>query len=339
MMRKNPVFIITIDTEGDNIWSCPERVTTENARYLPRFQKLTESFGFKVTYLVNYEMAHDPFFQRFGREVLKRRTGEIGLHVHPWDSPPFGESKYDRRWNHIYLYDLSDDLLHAKIDHLTNLLTDVFEIRPRSHRAGKWGFDERVARTLSDHEYLVDCSVAPGASWKKYKGIVNGRSGPDYFGFPDRPYFLNLDDIRLSGPSQLLEVPVTVKSNYSPRVDRFHHRIHDRLTGSAFRKIAGHSHSWLRPTGKNIQEMLSVVDWAVQKDFPVLEFMLHSSELMPGGSPTFKTAEQIETLYGHLASLYSHLATLGISGNTLMEYRHSMDMALKSQSNDLRMAV
>jgi hypothetical protein len=85
--------------------------------------------------------------------------------------------------------------------------------------------------------------------------------------------------------------------------------------------------------------MLSVVDWAVQKDFPVLEFMLHSSELMPGGSPTFKTAEQIETLYGHLARLYSHLATLGISGNTLMEYRHSRDMALESQSNDFRIAV
>lgn len=323
MQKKKPVFIITIDTEGDDIWSCPERVTTENAGYLPRFQDLAEEHGFNVTYLVNYEMAGDPVFQQFGREVIKRQTGEIGLHVHPWDSPPFGGREYDRRWNHIYLYDLSDEMLSAKIDHLTSLLTEVFETRPRSHRAGKWGFDERVAKALADQGYWVDCSVAPGASWKKYKGIADGREGPDYFGFPDRPYFLNLDDIRRSGDSQLLEIPVTVKSNYSPSVDRFHHQIHHRLTGSAFRKIAGPSHSWLRPTGKNIEEMINLVDWAMLEGYPVLEFMLHSSELMPCGSPTFKTAEHIEKLYEHLAKLFSHVAALGVSGNTLTGYRQS----------------
>jgi hypothetical protein len=322
-MQKKPVFIITIDTEGDNIWSCPEKVTTENARYLPRFQDLAEAHGFQVTYLVNYEMAGDPVFQRFGREVIKRRTGEIGLHVHPWDSPPFGGREYDRRWNHIYLYDLPDEMIHAKIEYLTNLLAEVFESRPVSNRAGKWGFDERVARALADQGYLVDCSVAPGASWKKHKGIADGRGGPDYFGFPDRPYFLNLDDVRSSGNSQLLEVPVTIKSNYPPSVDRFHHQIHDRLTGSAFRRIAGPPNSWLRPTGKNIDAMLALVDWAMLEGFPVLEFMLHSSELMPGGNPTFKTAEQIETLYEHLATLFSYVAALGVSGNTLTEYRQS----------------
>jgi hypothetical protein len=322
-MQRTPVLIITIDTEGDDIWSYPERVTTENARFLPRFQRLAEDHGFKVTYLVNHEMARDPLFQRFGRDVIKRRTGEIGLHVHPWDSPPFGGQEYDRRWDHIYLYDLSDEMMNAKIDYLTSLLTDVFEIRPRSHRAGKWGFDERVAKVVADQGYLVDCSVAPGASWKKHKGIPNGRGGPDYFGFPDRPYFLNLDDIQVRGNSNLLEVPVTIKSNYRRRVDRFHHHIHDRIAGSAFRKLAGPSNSWLRPTGKNIDAMLSLVDWAVREDHPVLEFMLHSSELMPGGSPSFKTSEQIEILYAHLTKLFSYVAALGVCGNTLTEYRES----------------
>jgi hypothetical protein len=159
--------------------------------------------------------------------------------------------------------------------------------------------------------------------------MANGRGGPDYFGFPDRPYFLNLDDIRRSGDSQLLEVPVTTKANYPPRMDQFHHRIHDRLAGSAFRRIAGPPVSWLRPTGRNIEEMLVLVDWAVSEKHPVLEFMLHSSELMPGGSPTFKTAEQIETLYEHLAKLFSHVASLGVTGNTLTDYRqaeHCVDL-------------
>jgi hypothetical protein len=321
-MQKKPVFIITIDTEGDNIWSCPERVTTENSRYLPRFQSLAEAHGFTVTYLVNYEMACDPVFQRFGRDVIKRGVGEIGLHVHPWDSPPFDGERYDRR-DHMYLYDLPDESLHAKIDYLTTLLTEVFETRPCSHRAGKWGFDERIARTVAAHGYLVDCSVAPGASWKKHRGMAGGRGGPDYFGFPDKPYFLDLDDIRRSGRSQLLEVPVTIKSNYPAAMDRLHHRIHDRLTGSAFRRVAGQPTTWLRPTGRNIDAMLSLVDWALSNDHHVLEFMLHSSEFMPGGSPTFKTAEHIEKLYQDLEELFSRIASLGVSGSTLMELRET----------------
>ena len=42
-------FIITIDTEGDNLWSYKqgERVMTENSLYIPRFQELCEKYGFK----------------------------------------------------------------------------------------------------------------------------------------------------------------------------------------------------------------------------------------------------------------------------------------------------
>ena len=80
-----PVFIITIDTEGDNLWANPQTITTENAAFLPRFQALCEQYSFKPTYLVNYEMVLDERFQVFGRAVLEKQTGEIGLHIHPWN--------------------------------------------------------------------------------------------------------------------------------------------------------------------------------------------------------------------------------------------------------------
>lgn len=60
----NPAFLITIDTEGDNLWQKHDSITTENARYLPRFQQLCEKYGFKPVYLTNYEMAIDPFLYR-----------------------------------------------------------------------------------------------------------------------------------------------------------------------------------------------------------------------------------------------------------------------------------
>lgn len=39
---RKPAFLITIDTEGDNIWARRLPITTRNAEYLPRFQKLCE---------------------------------------------------------------------------------------------------------------------------------------------------------------------------------------------------------------------------------------------------------------------------------------------------------
>ena len=314
-------FIITIDTEGDNIWSCPEKVTTTNAQWLPRFQQLCEEYAFKPTYLVNHEMAKEPEFRKLGRSVLNRGAGEIGLHIHAWDSPPIVEVGYDTKRHHTYLYELPDQVMHDKIGYLTRLLNDVFDVKPMSHRAGRWGFDERVARALAEMGYLVDCSVTPGVSWRGYKGDPDGRGGPDFYDFPVGPYLLDLSDIRRSGLSNLLEVPVTIKSNYQSTMRRFHHRIEDSFPGAVLRRALGPPCSWLRPNGKNIEAMYTVVDWAIERQLPVLEFMLHSSELMPGGSPTFKTAEQIELLYHDLRSLFAHIASKGIRGLTLSEYR------------------
>jgi|RhiMetdeSRZDD1v2_1073273.scaffolds.fasta_scaffold34267_8 hypothetical protein len=321
-----PAFLITIDTEGDHIWDHPERITTENARFLPRFQRLCEEHGFKPTYLVNYEMAIDPRFQELGRAALREKTGEIGLHVHPWNSPPVpGGRADDAGGDHVYMYEVPDELLHAKVAFLTNLLADTFESAPRSHRAGRWGFDEKVAHVVAEHGYLTDCSVTPGVSWKKHKGASDGDGGPDFYGFPEEPYFLDLDDIRKPGASPLLEVPMTIRSNYRRAVRKVHRAFHGGRIGRAIRSLWGKPVTWLRPNGKNLDEMRAVTDWAVDRGAPALEFMLHSSEFMPGGSPTFDTAEKIEVLYDHLKRLFSHIALRGVSGRTLSEFRTAWD--------------
>jgi hypothetical protein len=37
-------FLITIDTEGDNLWAGPREITTDNVAWLPRFQTLCDRF-------------------------------------------------------------------------------------------------------------------------------------------------------------------------------------------------------------------------------------------------------------------------------------------------------
>jgi len=317
-MRK-PAFIITVDVEEDDVWTWQPEVTTHNALFLPRFQKLCEKYGLRATYLVNYEMIEDRNCQAFVRDVTRRGVGEIESHIHPWNSPPFDERGKLR--DHVYMYELPTEAIHEKLELLTRRVADVVEQVPISHRAGRWGLDERVVRVLVDLGYLVDCSVTPGVSWRRYKGAGNGNGGPDYWGFPERPYFVDPSDICRSGTSPLLEVPVTVKPNYSSRLQRFHHVIEDSLPGKVLRRLVGPPFSRLSPDWKSVDALLKIVAWAFDKELPVVELALHSSELMPGGSPTFRTREHVESLYETLQVLFRHMARLGVVSMTLAEYR------------------
>ncbi len=81
-------LLITIDTECDNAWTKTAQLSTPNARFIPRFQELSERFSYKPTYLTSHEMAKDEFFVEFAHDLLRRYTAEIGAHPHAWNSPP-----------------------------------------------------------------------------------------------------------------------------------------------------------------------------------------------------------------------------------------------------------
>src|ERR1043165_7078717 len=218
-------FLITIDTEGDNLWSSPRQVTTRNARFLPRFQALCEAHGLKPTYLTDYHMAHCPAFREFGRAVLRRQTAEIGMHLHAWDTPPLEPLTTDDLAHQPYLMEYPTHLIRAKIHVMTDLLEEVFDHQMVSHRAGRWGFNETYAHILAEHGYRVDCSVTPHKSWASQMGDPDGAGGSDYSGFPDHAYFLDLDDIQRPGQSTLLEVPLTVmrpRANLAQQIGRAH---------------------------------------------------------------------------------------------------------------------
>ncbi|MDV1069714.1 polysaccharide deacetylase family protein [Klebsiella pasteurii] len=309
-----PAFLITIDTEGDNLWQKHDSITTENARYLPRFQQLCEKYGFKPVWLTNYEMAIDPVYIEFAKDTIARGTAEIGMHLHAWNSPPT-DPLTDDDWRHKpYLIEYSDAAMRAKVDYMTRLLEDTFQTKMVSHRAGRWAFDERYARLLVEYGYLVDCSVTPRVNWKTAKGAPQGDGGTDYRHFPQHAYFLDENDIRREGQSSLLEVPMSIQYKHSAWMNSLKQG-YDRLRG----KVRSPSVHWLRPMGGNVETMKKVVEQTLTQGNDYVEYMLHSSEYMPGGSPTFKNEQDIERLYADLDAFFSWLAPQ-VKGMTLAEY-------------------
>lgn len=314
-----PFFLITIDTEGDNLWARPREITTRNAEYIPRFQTLCERYGVRPTYLTNYEMAASHVFQEFARDLLSRGGGEVGMHLHAWDSPPLRPLTDDDFRYHPYLTEFLVGDMREKVVRLTELLESTFGVPIRSHRAGRWALDERYARLLTECGYCVDCSVTPGVSWHRHLGDPNGRGGADYRSFPSHSYFVNLDRLSHCGSSRLLEVPVTIipdRRAVTRGLRRLAADVPPMLR--VVNRLAPPVH-WLRPNGRNRRTMLSILLDSVVTTAGYAQMVLHSSELMPAGSPTFPTVDSIERLYEDLELLLAHAAG-SFRPATLMEF-------------------
>jgi hypothetical protein len=265
-------------------------------------------------------MVHCPVFREFAGDVIARGAAEIGMHLHAWNSPPVVPLTEDDFLHHPYLPEYPEDQMRAKVRVLTEALEDTFGRKMVSHRAGRWGFDSRYARILAEAGYLVDCSVTPHLSWKAYKGDPNGRGGPDFTDFPATAYFLDLEDISRPGNSSLLEVPMTVGRPENPVVQGLHRLLRNapRLLRAPVNRLFP-PRCRLEPDGRNLRQLLRILRRARAQGKDYVEFTLHSSEFMPGGSPKFPSEERIEGLYRHLEALFES-AQGAFAGLTLQEY-------------------
>ena len=305
-MKGKKSFLITIDTEGDNLWAIRPKQKgliipeTKNANYLERFQILCEKYNFKPTYLVDYEMVNSYEFKVFARDVIKRNKGEIGMHMHAFSNPPFFELSNCRGGNKAYAGEYPFKIIYEKTEYLTKMLQDEFQIPIRTHRGGRWYLDNRIIRSLDKLGYKVDCTVTPGVDWTSNSGQVKGSHGKDYSLYKNKKYIIRDTD--------MIELPVTILKKMD-----FDYYLENKKMKNV----------WFRPTGENTEDMLWILN--NQHRYEFLEFMLHSSELMPGGSHNFINNYAIEKLYEQLEIVFAEIYKRGYMGCTCSEYWENMN--------------
>ncbi len=314
-------LLITIDTESDNAWNRHGGIATENAKYLPRFQQLCERYGFKPTYLTAYEMAADDFFVEFANNALKRGMCEIGLHPHAWTSPPIVPLTSDDIAYKPYLIEFPEDIMRGKIKIHTELLEDKFGDKMYSHRAGRWALNGTYVKILREFGYIVDCSVTPGQVWPRGERPRSESQAPvlDFRNFPSEAYFLNAEDISKRNSEGLLEVPMTIIPHYGKILLRLYSAIPQKHIRQAMRAVLGRPASWCRPH-RIYRELLRVAKYKIKQKADYIMFMLHSSEFMPGGNPTFRNEKDIEMLYEDIEQFFDFLKNNGVKGVTCRQY-------------------
>lgn len=305
---KQKYFIITIDTEGDNLWNIKDterkikNITNKNGDYIWRFQELCEKYKFIPTYLTNYEMSQSKNFVELARKGIKENTLEIGMHVHAWNSPPYYPLKIWKGFaSNSYLGEYPKSIIFEKMDTLKKILQDKFSVEITSHRGGRWYLDYYIVKILEKLGFWVDCTISPGINWKNQPGYTKYSKGSNWKRYEDKPFYFKKGNIFCYEKSILLELPVTIK----------------------YRK-EDNTNIWLRPNGKNKKDLFWIVNEVIKSNEQYMEFMLHSSELMPGGSPTFRNSSDIEVLYKNMEELFQYISK-DFTGIGITDYRKKLD--------------
>lgn len=292
-----------MDTEGDNLWRWKpgKEITTENTLFIPRFQELCEKYGFYPVYLTDYEMAMDERWVQFAKQKAIEGKCEIGMHLHGWNTPP-EYTLEDRYGGNPYVTEYPAEIIEQKVITMMDLLQDRFKTPVISHRSGRWATNDTYFDALVRNGIRVDCSIIPGMDLSKIPGC-SCNCGNNYRKAKKGVYEIY---------PGLVEVPMTARRiRYFSR-GSIKHRIKTLLLGDDV---------WLRPIPKSAKQMKTLTQRVIQEDNnDYLEMMIHSSELMPGGSPYFKTQEDIENMYRMIEDYFRYVSDLGYTGELLKNF-------------------
>lgn len=314
--HRSSLFVITVDTEEDGLWSGSYRRDghrTDNIAHLPGLSRMLDEYGLKGTYLVTYPVAMDPACRGIIGEVVARGRGEVGSHLHSWCCPPFSELE-----NRLppYPHSLPAELQRRKLETLTSAIAGAFGQSPVSYRAGRWGFAPSSLSALVSTGHRVDSSVVPGW-WQR------GRDAPSFARAPQNPYLLSDTDVCRPGAGPLLEVPLTTGFVGAALGVRSGARaVPPWLPGGrSLLKLAGFA--ILRPADYTAGELVKLTRQAMLERRPVLHLMLHSSEVAPGHSPYSRDLAARDRLLDRLRAVVEVALEAGVRPATLAEVETS----------------
>uniref|UniRef100_A0A7C3Z013 Deacetylase n=1 Tax=Desulfobacca acetoxidans TaxID=60893 RepID=A0A7C3Z013_9BACT len=308
-MSRPLYLVITIDVEEEGLFTgtYPQSgAGVANVAELRRLEFIPRNFGFPLTLLATYPVARDAAAQEVLRSWKQEHGAEIGVHLHPWNTPPFGELPDPEP---VPTARLPLTLVEAKLQTLINCLTDSFQEPPRCFRMGRFDWSSGLLGLLPGLGLRVDSSMVP-LTWKG-EGPINFLAPPD-------PFWLEAPTPPAAG---LLEVPVTMVPVFQSSA-RAVHRLAGLLPAKIGQALLAHYRfagaAGIHPAWFPRFSMRLAAGLHRRRGGRVLTLFLHSSELLPGGCPDFPNAAAVDRLVAKLRSFLAWLVQQGpVTGLTL----------------------
>jgi hypothetical protein len=309
------LLAVTIDVEEEGLFTGrypAEDAPPTNVDRLKVLDPMFRDLGIRPTLLVTYQVARHPRHRDLLGTLAERWKGEIGAHLHPWNTPPLEPAPGD---GPLCSDGIPAGLLAAKLETLLNTLR-LWAGEPACFRMGRFDMGPRMFSVLERTGIRVDSSVAP---------MRRKTGGPDHLAAPVDPYHPCARDPRSTGGSHILEVPntiVPVVSGLGTVLQRLGaSRVLPPAWISGFAMYVGSlpaQPAWTGPT-----RLRTAVRLHRCRGGQVVTLFFHSSELMPGGSPQHPSPLHVERflakLKGFLRWLRRDLAVESVTLGDLHE--------------------
>lgn len=300
------LYTVTVDTEEEWDWSAgwpTGRPEVTNIDALPRFQSLCDKYGVRPTYFVDLAVLDDCRARKTVLDVAKDASVEVGMHIHPWNTPPIMDSRATVARD-TFLHNLRDDLIAAKLSKVYSRFREL-GLRPTSFRGGRYSSGGQVTAFLQRHGFWADASVLPLTTWPD-------DGAPDYRQRGLLPQRLPPHE---PGAQPLWEIPLTLAFNRRPLNlwRRCYELVENswlgklRLIGIAerlklVRKI------WLNFESPLGEHMLDLLPIARRLGLAHVCFTVHSSSLMAGKGPYTRTASDEKRIFDLIDRVFAHLS-------------------------------
>lgn len=316
-------LIITIDVEEDN-WGefiC-SGYSLENLKKIPNLQNLFDKYDVKPTYLITYPVATDPWAIDLFSGYLEQKKCEIGMHCHPWNTPPFEE--IPGAYNSM-MCNLPEDLQYRKLELLKNTIYQNFGFVPASFRAGRWAFGSGTARAIHKLGLKVDSSVTAYTDWSKFYGLDYRNIGPGSYRFSPDNIYQQLEN------GELLQVPATVGflqwnfdmcNSILKILDRpFWKRCRTKGMLSRLRLLNRIDFS---PETSTSQNMIALTELMRKRGSEFINLFFHSTSLMQKLGPFVKNSEDELNFLKRMEDLLSYSCRTGIVSQTLSQLEEDL---------------
>lgn len=311
MPKKPLAVVISLDVEEEGLFSGAyprEGGGLANIARLGQLAFLPREYGLPLTFLCDYPVACDRASQEVLTGLVARVGGEIGAHLHPWNTPPFPEMPWPEP---VSTAVMPLGTFRAKLDTLQQAIAAFAGAPAVSFRMGRWNLFRRALAVLPEAGFLVDSSVAP---------LRHVPGGPDHFLAPADPYWL-----RPAGGdgARLLEAPTTqvplVPGSPGPAYGlarRLSPRAGDAVLGGFMKTLT----LGVNPVWMPEPSMRLAVRTHVRRGGRVITLFWHSSELLPGASPHFPDERAVTAFLAKVRRFADWLRrTFDVRGTTLQE--------------------
>jgi hypothetical protein len=313
-------LVVSIDVEEEGLFSghyAQENVAVTNVDALSVLDPVFSDLGIHPTMVATYQVLSRPEHLGALQELCARWHGELGAHLHHWNTPPIIPAPTHKP---SPCDSLPEDILSEKLENLLALMRNAGEI-PASFRMGRFNMTGRMFKILERTSVLADGSVAP---------MRKSFGGPDHLAAPVDPYFADPSDPRRPGNSRILEIPMTILP-IPERVGAALARLDEKapfLSGAIAWAAERLFSLPAQPFWTGLNRLKAAVRLHGRRGGKVLSVFMHSSELAPGSSPISPTTERIEELVARLRAYLEWLVDdLGAQSVTMRELYEDYDRA------------